>query len=145
MVDLYLWVKAFHLIAVISWLAGLLYLPRLFVYHAGVAVGSDQDKLFQVMERKLLRYIMNPAMVVSLILGLWLVHITYLGQAYSGWLHVKGLLLVFLFGCHGLMAKFRKVFVEGKNVYSSKFYRIFNEVVTVLMVGIVVLAVVKPF
>lgn len=142
----YLLVKAFHIIAVIAWMAGLLYLPRLYVYHTQVAVGSDQDKLFQKMEHRLLRYIMNPAMIVALILGGWLMYITgVLDPNGLKWFHAKSLLLVALFGTHGMMSKYRKDFTAGKNTKSARFYRVLNEVPTLLMIVIVVLAVVKPF
>lgn len=143
MADYYLWIKAFHLIAIIAWMAGLLYLPRLYVYHADVKKGSEQDKLFQTMERKLLRYIMNPAMILSLILGLMLIHI--LGTGLGKWFHLKALLLLGMFACHGMCAAYRRQFAEGKNTKTSNYYRIFNEVPTILMIGIVLLAVIKPF
>jgi putative membrane protein len=143
MIEYYTWLKAVHLIAVISWMAGLLYLPRLYVYHTELEVGSEEDKRFQIMERKLLRFIMNPAAITVLIVGLMLAHI---GQSYSmGWFHVKALLLIGMFATHGMLAKYRKLFVDGKNTHSAKFYKILNEAPAVLMVLIVIIAVVKPF
>lgn len=139
----YLWLKAFHLISVIAWMAGLLYLPRLFVYHTTVAVGSDQDKLFQTMEKKLLRIIMNPAMIFTFILGILLLIET---KAYQeGWFHAKALLVLLMAGFHGFLAKCYKGFSQGKNLYSGTAYRILNEVPTLLMVFIVILAVIKSF
>lgn len=143
MAEYYLWVKALHVIAIIAWMAGLLYLPRLFVYHADVKVGSAQDKLFQVMERRLLRYIMNPAMIISLVFGLVLIHIV--GDSLGKWFHLKGVFLLGLFACHGMCAFYRRMFSEGKNEKSVRFFRIFNEIPTVLMIAIVLLAVIKPF
>lgn len=142
--DYYEYFKAFHLVAVISWMAAMLYLPRLFVYHTGAKSGGELDKTLRVMEEKLFRIIMNPAMVVSLLLGLLMLW----GQGFSSygkWIHVKILLLVFMFGFHGACSKWRKLFALGKNVKSERFYRVANEVPAVIMVIIVVLAVVKPF
>lgn len=144
--NLYLWVKALHIIAVISWMAGLLYLPRLFVYHTGVAVGSEADKMLQTMERRLLKFIMNPAMIASFLLGVWLIKITGSGMPGSGgWMHAKLLLVLIMVGMHGMMGKYRKAFVAGANTKSARFYKIFNEAPTVLMIVVVLLVVLKPF
>ena len=149
MVDLsataYLWIKAVHIIGVIAWMAGLLYLPRLFIYHAAAAPGSAQSETFKVMERRLLRAIMNPAMAISLVTGGLLV--ANLGGAAwtSGWLHAKLVCVLGLFAMHGLMARWRREFAADRNGRSQMFYRVANEVPTVLMIGIVVFAVVKPF
>jgi putative membrane protein len=126
-------------------MAGLLYLPRLYVYHAGVAVGSEASETFKVMERKLLRIIMNPAAIASLLTGGLL--IINLGDAAltSGWLHAKLTLLVGLGAMHGMMARWRKDFEADGNTRSSRYFRVINEAPTLLMIGIVVLAVVKPF
>jgi putative membrane protein len=140
---MYLWLKAFHIIAVISWMAGMLYLPRLFVYHCGAAPGSPQSETFKTMERKLLRAIINPAMIATWILGLWVAHEG--GFLKSGWLHAKFALVVVLSGYHGLLVRWMKDFAADRNQRSEKFYRIVNEIPAVLMVGIVILAVVKPF
>ena len=138
--------KALHVIAVISWMAGLLYLPRLYVYHTSAEKGSDLDQTLQTMERKLLRYIMNPAMFIVWGLGIWLIFITgYGGPGTGGWMHAKILLVLFMSGAHGMMASYRRKFEEGINVKSAKFFRIFNEVPTVLMIGIVFLVYLKPF
>ena len=143
MADWYLWVKSVHIIAIISWMAGLLYLPRLYVYHVQAEKGGELDETLKIMERKLLRFIMNPAMIVVIVTGLALVHIS---QAHlSGWFHTKVLLLIGLFASHGIMSKFRKAFERGDNLKSQKFFRWFNEIPTLLMIAIVILAVVKPF
>jgi protoporphyrinogen IX oxidase len=144
-VDLYLWLRALHIISIIAWMAGLLYLPRLYVYHCAQAPGSEASETFKVMERKLLRYIMNPAMIASFAFGIWL--IVELGPAAwsMGWLHAKILLVLVMAGMHGMMARWRRNFELDRNQRSARFYRWMNEVPTVLMIGIVVLAVVKPF
>ena len=138
----YPWIKSLHVISVIAWMAGMLYLPRLFVYHADAEPGSEMSETFKVMERRLLRAIMNPAMLVSLIAGGAL--LAYQDFS-SGWLHVKLTAIVGLLIMHMLMAKWRKDFEKDTNTHSHKFYRVANEIPTVLMILIVVLAVVKPF
>ncbi len=143
--DLYSWLKAFHLIAVISWMAGLLYLPRLFVYHCGQAPGSPASETFKVMERRLLRYIMNPAMIATFILGFWLIWELGSGAWAMGWLHAKLTLVVLLAVVHGLMARWRRDFELDRNQRTARFFRVVNEVPTLLMIGIVILAVVQPF
>lgn len=141
-IDWYLWLKAIHIIAVISWMAGLLYLPRLFVYHAEAAVGSELSETLKIMERRLLRAIMNPAMLVSLIAGGFLL----VDQDFSeGWLHVKLASVTGLILMHMMMGKWRKSFEADKNTHSHKFFRYANEGPTLLMIIIVVMAVVKPF
>lgn len=141
--NLYPWFKAVHVMAVISWMAGMLYLPRLFVYHCGAEAGSRQSETFKVMERRLLRGIINPAMVVSWMLGLWM---AYDGALFSaGWLHVKLLLVLALSGIHGMLARWTADFAADRNRHGEKFYRLINEVPAVLMVGIVILVVIKPF
>lgn len=144
MEEYYLWLKAIHLIFVISWMAGLFYLPRLFVYHADVKLGSKEDKTFQVMEKKLLRIIMNPAMILSVVFGLWVAQV-YGFKALGIWFHIKMTLVIILLYFHHFLGRRRKDFEQGKNKYSAKFYRIINEVPTVLMIVIVILAIVKPF
>jgi putative membrane protein len=140
---MYEWIKALHVIAVIAWMAGMLYLPRLFVYHCEADAGSKQSETFKVMERRLLKAIINPAMIVSWLAGLYL---AWAGQWLSaGWLHGKLLLVVILSGVHGLFSRWVKDFANDRNRHSQKFYRILNEVPTILMIGIVVLVVVKPF
>jgi len=140
--NVYLWLKALHIIAVIAWMAGLLYLPRLFVYHAEAEPGSELSETLKIMERRLLRAIMNPAMLVALIAGGFL--LTY--QDFSdGWLHVKLVCIAGLMVMHMMMGKWRKDFEADRNTRSHKFFRFANEAPTVLMIVIVVMAVVKPF
>ncbi|HLM41917.1 MAG TPA: protoporphyrinogen oxidase HemJ [Microvirga sp.] len=140
---LYLWLKAFHVIAIIAWMAGMLYLPRLFVYHSETPKGSIQSDTFKIMERRLLKAIINPAMIVAWALGLYLV---WDGGWYaSGWLHAKVLLVLILSGFHGFLSRLVKDFAADRNTRSARFYRMINEVPTVLMIGIVILVIVKPF
>jgi putative membrane protein len=140
---MYLFLKAFHIIAVISWMAGLLYLPRLFVYHAAAEPGSQQARTFEVMEHRLLTYIMTPAMALTWILGLALM--IQGGWFTAGWLHAKLALVVLMSGLQGAMGRWARDFRTGKNTHSQKFYRIINEVPTIFMIVIVILVVVKPF
>jgi len=140
---LYAWVKAFHIIAVMSWMAGMLYLPRLFVYHTTSEPGSTQSETFKVMERRLLRAIINPAMVASWVLGLWL---AWDGSWFgAGWLNAKLALVVALSAIHGFYARCVREFATDRNRHSQQFYRVLNEIPTILMIGIVILAVVRPF
>jgi putative membrane protein len=139
-----LYLKAFHIIAVISWMAGLLYLPRLFVYHAESAKGSPQSETFKIMERRLLKYITTPAMVVSWALGLYLAF-SVINWSADGWFYAKLALVLLLSAYHGALAKWTKQFAEDRNTHSSRFYRVANEIPTLLMLGIVILAVVRPF
>ena len=140
---MYQWLEAFHIIAVIAWMAGMLYLPRLFVYHCEAAPGSKRYETFKVMERRLLKVIMNPAMAVTWLLGLWL---GWKGGWFgAGWLQVKIFLVLVLSGLHGFLARWVRDFDHDHNRHPARFYRIINEVPTALMIGIVVLAVVKPF
>lgn len=144
MASYYLWFKSIHLISVICWMAGLLYLPRIYVYHTKVAVGSETDKTFQVMEQKLLRFIMNPAMISTFIFGLINAYI-YGFAALDTWFHIKMLAVLILVIFHGLLARWRKDFATGNNVHSEKFYRIINEVPTFCMIVAVIMVIVKPF
>ncbi|HEX9070861.1 MAG TPA: protoporphyrinogen oxidase HemJ [Pseudolabrys sp.] len=140
---MYLWLKALHIIAVIAWMAGMLYLPRLFVYHATAKAGSALSETFKVMERRLLTFIMLPAMIVTWIVGIALL---LQGQWLSAsWLHVKLLAVVAMTILHGLFAHWVNEFRFDRNRHSQKFYRIVNEIPTVLLIVIVVLAAVKPF
>lgn len=138
-----LWIKALHIIAVISWMAALLYLPRLLVYHCSAAKGSIQSETFKIMERRLLKAIALPAMIVTWLAGLWLVYET--GAWRSGWMHAKFVLVLALSAAHGMQAKWVREFAADANQRPERFYRIANEVPTLLMIGIVILAVVKPF
>ncbi|MBI1203168.1 MAG: protoporphyrinogen oxidase HemJ [Rhodopseudomonas sp.] len=139
----YLWIKAFHIIAVISWMAGMLYLPRLFVYHAGVEAGSQQAKTFETMEYRLLTYIMTPAMAIAWILGIVLM--LQGGFLTAGWLHAKLLAVVVMTIMHGLLSHWATEFRHGRNVHNQKFFRIINEIPTILLIFIVIMVVVKPF
>ncbi len=140
---MYLYLKAFHLIAAIAWMAGMLYLPRLFVYHCEAEPGSKQSETFKVMERRLLRLIINPAMIATWLLGLWL---AWSGGLFgAGWLQAKLVLVLLLSAVHGLFARWVKDFAADRNTRPQKFYRIVNEIPTVLMILIVILAVVRPF
>jgi protoporphyrinogen IX oxidase len=140
---LYPWLKAFHIIAIIAWMAGMLYLPRLFVYHSVAEIGSVQSETFKVMERRLLRAIINPAMIAAWVLGLWLV---WSGNWISApWLHAKVVLVLVLSGFHGMLVRWTRDFGADRNRHSQKFFRIMNEVPTLLMIGIVLLVVLKPF
>jgi putative membrane protein len=140
---LYLWIKALHIIAVISWMAGMLYLPRLFVYHRETSPGSDQDRLFQLMEHRLQRYIMTPALIVTWLAGLYLAFSA--GFFTAPWLHAKLLLVLIMTAAHGYFSRLRKELAQGSRQRSSRFFRMVNEGPTVLMILIVVLVVVKPF
>jgi protoporphyrinogen IX oxidase len=139
----YLWLKAFHVIAAIAWMAGMLYLPRLFVYHCEAQKGSIQSETFKVMERRLLKAIINPAMIATWILGLILVWQG--GWLASGWLHAKLVLVLALSGLHGMLSRYVKDFAADRNVRPARFYRIINEGPTILMIGIVILVIVKPY
>lgn len=139
----YLWIKAAHVIAVIAWMAGMLYLPRLFIYHCEAPAGSAQSETFKVMEGRLLRVIINPAMVLTWVLGLWL---AWEGGFFTaGWLHAKLALVVALSGVHGYFAGAVRKFAADANTTSQRAWRMWNEVPTVLMIAIVILVIVKPF
>ncbi len=144
MSNYYDWFKALHVISVIAWMCGLLYLPRLFAYHTRVEVGSESDRLFQIMELRLLRIIMNPAMIATYLFGFINAHI-YGFQALGIWFHVKIAAIFGLTLIHGLLARWRKDFAMGKNARSEKFYRILNEIPAIFMVVAVIMVVVKPF
>lgn len=139
----YEWVKAVHVIAIISWMAGMLYLPRLFIYHCEVATGSEASEKFKVMERRLMTIIMNPAMVISWVLGLWLAW--QAGFFSSGWFHGKLALALGLSWAHGYFSAAVRRFAEDRNEVSQRHWRMINEIPTVLMIGIVILVIVKPF
>lgn len=143
MAGLYDWVKALHVVAVIAWMAALLYLPRLMVYHAESAANSPTSETFKVMERRLLRAIAAPAMLASWILGVTIA--VWGGWFASGWLYAKLLLVLGLSGLQGFLARCVREFAEDRNTRSPRFYRILNEAPTVLMIAIVVLVIVKPF
>lgn len=141
--SLYLWLKAAHIFSVIAWMAAFLYLPRLMVYHADAAIGSDKSETFKVMERRLLRGIMTPSMVATWTFGIAIA--TMGGFWSSGWLHGKLLLVLGLSAMHGICASWVRAFAEDRNTRSSRFYRLINEIPAVALVFIVLLVVLKPF
>lgn len=145
MADWFLWFKVVHVLAVFAWMAGLFYLPRLFVYHTAVAPGSESDVTFQTMERRLLKAIMNPAAVVAWLFGLATAWSAGWFETFSLWLWLKIGLVVLLTVFHGFLATCHRDFVAGRNRHNGRFYRAINEVPTLLLVGIVILVVVKPF
>jgi protoporphyrinogen IX oxidase len=140
---MYLWVKALHVVAIVAWMAGMLYLPRLFVYHAQSEAGSPQSATFKIMEGRLLRIIMGPAMVIVWLSGLWLAYDA--GFFHSGWLHAKLALVLVMSGLHGFFAKCVRDFNGDQNRLSGRSFRILNEVPTLLLIGVVILVIVKPF
>ncbi len=141
--DIYLVVRSLHIISFTMWMAGMFYLPRLYVYHCAAKVGGELDTTLQLMERRLLRYIVNPAMILTFIFGIWLANMT---EAWSGgWFHAKMLLLAAMATFHGMLARWRKYFASGTNKNTARFYRWVNEIPTILLIGIVFLAVLKPF
>jgi len=142
---MYLWIKALHILAVIAWMAGMLYLPRLYVYHCEIAPGSVESARFKTMERRLLRGIVNPAMIAVWVLGLTLALTPASGAWGQGWLMAKLTLVIVMSAVHGLFSKWRKDFERDQNRHSQRFYRIWNEVPAGLAIFIVGLAVIKPF
>ena len=142
---MYLWIKALHIIAVIAWMAGMLYLPRLFVYHCEAEPGSKQSETFKVMERRLLRAIINPAMIATWTFGVLLVLTPGIIRWTAGWWHVKLAAVLLLSGFHGALSRWRRDFLEDRNTRPQRFYRAVNEVPTVLMIVIVIMVVVRPF
>lgn len=141
---MFLWLKAFHLIAVICWFAGIFYLPRLFVYHA-MAEDQVSRERFKIMERKLYQGIMNPSMIVTVVLGLWMLISHWDLYKTQGWMHAKLALVVLLIGYHHMCLVHLKKFAADANTKSHRFFRVFNEIPVLLLVGIVILVVVKPF
>ena len=140
---MYQWLLALHIIAVIAWMAGMLYLPRLFVYHCEADVGSIQSETFKVMERRLLKAIINPSMILTWLLGLWLAWSS--GYYAAHWLQTKVVLVLLMSAVHGVLSKYVREFAADRRRKSQKFFRILNEIPTVLLIFIVILAVVKPF
>ena len=139
------WIKALHIIAVIAWMAGLLYLPRLFVYHASAEPGSAMSETFKTMERRLLRAIMNPAMIAVYVFGILLIIVRSPGIWQEGWWHVKVVLVIAMTVLHMFFARWRREFAEDRNTRSPRFYKFMNEAPTLVMIAIVLLAVAKPF
>ena len=140
---LILWVKALHIVSVIAWMAALLYLPRLMVYHTDAPVGSDTSETFKVMERRLLRGIATPSMIATFVFGIWLA--TLMGAWSEPWLHAKLAFVLALAGGHGLLARWTRDFANDRNTRTARFYRMVNEIPAVFMLAIVILVVVKPF
>ena len=140
----YLWVKAFHIISMVAWMAGMLYLPRLYVYHSQVGRKSAESEMLKVMERRLLRAIINPAMIATIVFGGWLVWLQSPGIWSAGWIHLKLLLVLALLALHMLFARWRRAFANDANPHSTRFYRIVNEIPTAILILVVILAVVKP-
>lgn len=145
LIALYPWIKSFHVISMVAWMAGLFYLPRLYVYHCDTNPGSTDSERFKVMERRLMKQITNPAMIATFLFGIILVMTPGVIDWSAGWWHVKLLCLFLLMGFHGAMSKWRREFMEDRNAKSQKFYRIANEVPTVLLVVIVIMVIVRPF
>lgn len=143
--DYYLWIKALHVISIIAWMAAQLYLPRLFVYHCDAPVGSAQSETFKVMERRLLKAIMNPAMIAAWIFGITMIALNPDLLKGQGWLHAKLALVLALSGTHGVLVKYVRVFANDANTKPQRFFRILNEVPTLLMIFIVILVIVRPF
>jgi len=141
---LYLWIKALHVISLIAWMAAVFYMPRLFVYHTETQIGSAESARFMVMEKRLLKAIMTPAMIATWLFGLWLL-VLEPGWLSQGWLHVKLTAVLLLTGMHGLMAKWRKDFAADIRRHDHRYFRIMNEVPTVLLIIIVIMVIVKPF
>ena len=139
----YEWLKAFHVIAVISWMAGMLYLPRLYVYHAAAKVGSELSETLKIMEHRLLRFIINPAMILTYIFGIWMLTINA-GLLREPFMHVKLTAVIGMQIVHAFLARYRRAFAEDRNTHSAKFFRILNEVPTVLLIIIVIMVIVRP-
>ena len=142
---IYLWIKALHIIAVVAWMAGLLYLPRLFVYHAVAAIGSDKAETFKIMERRLLRGIMLPAVIMVVSFGGLLAAIPGVVDWHQGWIWTKLVLVAGLGVFHMLLARWHRQFVADRCPYSPRFFRMVNELPTLALIAIVILVVVKPF
>ena len=143
--DYYEWFKALHVISVIAWMAGMLYLPRLYVYHTDAEVGSDKSETFKIMERRLLRAITNPAMIASFIFGGLMLATPGAIDWSMGWIWVKIAMIVAMSGIHGLLARWRRDFEADRNVRPAKFYRMWNEAPTIPLIVIVIMVIVKPF
>ena len=144
MQDYFMWYKAIHVISVISWMAAMFYMPRLFAYHTRAEVGSEMDKTFQMMEYKLLKIIMTPSMIGTYFFGILIAYI-YGFVALGVWFHIKMIAVLGLTIFHGALAKWRKDFMNGNNQHSEKFYRLINEIPPILMIVAVVMVIVKPF
>jgi protoporphyrinogen IX oxidase len=141
----YLWIKAFHVISMVAWMAGMFYLPRLYVYHCEVAAGSAESERFKVMERRLLRQIINPAMGATWLFGILLVLTPGVIDWAAGWWHAKLTAVILMSGFHGALSRWRRDFMEDRNTRPQRFYRIANEVPTLLLIVIVIMVIVRPF
>ncbi|HTW51753.1 MAG TPA: protoporphyrinogen oxidase HemJ [Stellaceae bacterium] len=141
----YPWIKALHIVSVVAWMAGLLYLPRLFVYHANAAVGSDKAETFKIMERRLLYGIMNPALAAVIILGALLAATPGVVDWQQGWIWAKLVLVAGLFGFHNGLARWRKQFAADRCPHTARFFRAVNELPMLALIAIVILVVVRPF
>ncbi len=144
LLNYYDWLRALHVIAVISFMAGMLYLPRLYIYHTSAQIGGELSETLKIMERRLLRAIINPALIVMVIVGVLMIWANP-ELMKQGWFHAKLTLLLLMVGCHGAFSKWRKDFAADKNTKSALFYRVWNEIPTVLMIAIVILVILKPF
>ena len=145
LIDVLPWIRALHVIAVIAWMAGMLYLPRLYVYHCGAEPGSDASEMLKIMERRLLRAIINPAMFASFAFGGLLLATPGVVDWSEGWIYAKLALVVGLTICHAMFARWRRQFAADANRHSAAFYRVMNEIPTLIMIAIVILAIVRPF
>ena len=141
----YPWLKAFHVIAMVAWMSGQLYLPRLYVYHCAVTPGSAESERFKVMERRLLKQIVNPAMIATFVFGVLLILTPGVINWSAGWWHVKLTALVLMFGVHGILVARGRDFLHDRNTRSARYFRVINEVPAVLLVIIVIMVIVKPF
>ena len=142
--EYYEWIKVLHVVFMVAWMVGLFYLPRLYVYHVDAKRGSDKDKIFQIMESRLLKIIMVPASIITIVTGLILASI-YGFAAFGSWFHIKVLLVLVLAIMHGFLVKYRADFQRGTNKKKALFFRIFNESITVVFILIVIMVIVKPF
>ena len=143
--EFHLWIKSLHVISVIAWMAGMFYLPRLYVYHVAAQPGSVQSETFKIMERRLIRAIINPAMAAAWLFGILLLMTPGLIDWSAGWIYVKLAAVLAMSGFHGALSRWRRAFEEDRNRYSAKFYRMVNEIPTVLMIVIVIMVIVRPF
>jgi protoporphyrinogen IX oxidase len=139
----YTWLKALHVISVIAWMAGMLYLPRLYVYHADAKKGSELSETLKVMERRLLRRIVNPAMIATFVFGIWMLVLNP-ALLHQPFMHVKLAAVILLTAIHGLLARYRRAFAEDRNIHSALYYRILNEIPAILIILIVIMIIVRP-
>ena len=142
---LYPWIKSLHIVSMVAWMAGMFYLPRLFVYHCEVPSGSAESERFKVMERRLLKQIINPAMIATFVFGILLSITPGVIDWSAGWWHMKLLGIILMSAFHGMLPRWRRDFLEDRNTRPAKFYRIANEVPTVLLLLIVIMVIVRPF